>query len=599
MSQQDSMHKVLQTGKQCWHKSAPDDVRRAHKEGDPAAGWAPWRDHLARRRSPAPPGTLWQCDGNSLLWAAGQAGVDSETRRLLLSLQWLLDGESRLWIEKTEAWIEHTSAGPLDAPGALEAIGWALALPTAAVGFEATVWWRLLDHLVELAQEAGGTPQEGQPLVQQLLGGELALTLAYLFPEIAQCRKGAKSARKTLSAGIVELLDGEGLPNGRILDVFRPLLACWTRCRILGREMDKDCCSVKAGYQYEWAIRAALRLCRHDGSQALSTVNGQPDDGELLAAALACGGDEEDEAIASLALPGETPSKGLDDDLLPSPADHSAWASVAILQPDWGPDGPKLTAAWPEQDFRIELSQQQELLLQGTWTPEVRLGGKPLRPESAWQELCWVSDDDVDYLELELQMSRGVRIQRHIAMAREDKFLFLADAVFDCPDGPIDYCGRLSLAEDAGLGPAEETWEGFLTGQKAAALVLPLALPEWRVEQAPGQLAATSDALELQLSGTGGSLFAPLFLDFKPRRMTRPATWRRLTVAESLEIQPANVAVGYRVMVGKSQWLIYRSLTTAANRTLLGHNLATEMLVARFDRRGEVEPLIEIEGDEP
>ena len=36
---------------------------------------------------------------------------------------------------------------------------------------------------------------------------------------------------------------------------------------------------------------------------------------------------------------------------------------------------------------------------------------------------------------------------------------------------------------------------------------------------------------------------------------------------------------------------------TITNRTLLGHNLATEMLIARFDKKGEVEPLIEIEGE--
>jgi len=169
--------------------------------------------------------------------------------------------------------------------------------------------------------------------------------------------------------------------------------------------------------------------------------------------------------------------------------------------------------------------------------------------------------------------------------------------VLNCPDGAIDYYGRFSLAKDAGLAPAEETHEAFLMGQKAAALALPLALPEWRVESSPGGLVATSEAVEFQLSGQGGALFAPLFLDLKPRRMTRPLTWRRLTVAESLEIVPASVAVGYRVMVGKSQWLIYRSLSPAANRTLLGHNLATEMLIARFDRKGEVEALIEIEGE--
>jgi hypothetical protein len=596
MTQQDSIHDTLQGNKRFWHKSAPDEIRQAHREGDQESGWDLWRDHLASRSEPCPPSGLWACDGNALLWAAEEAEIDADTRRLLLGLQWLLEGPAT-WTEKANSWIESTSAGPLGVSDALASIGWAHGLTTAAATFEADVWWKLLGHLHGLAVEACEIPLDGQPLVQQLVGGELALTLAYLFPEVAPCRKVAKAARKVLSAGMLELIDGEGLPSSQILDVFRPLMACWTRCRILGQEMDKACSSAKAGYQYEWAIRAALRLSRPDGSQVFSSVNGQQDHSELIAAALGCGGDEDDEVIASLALPGRTPPKGLDTDLLPSPADHSAWASVAVLQPGWGRNEPKLATSYKGTDFRIELSQQKELLLAGTWTPEVRLDGKVLPIESAWQELCWVSDDDVDYLELEIQLGRGARIQRHIAMAREDRFLFLADAIFDCPTGTIDYCGRFSLAEEAGLAPAEETNEAFLMGQKAAALALPLALPEWRVEESPGQFTATSEAVELRLSGPGGALFAPLFLDLKSPRMTRPLTWRRLTVAESLEIVSPDVAVGYRVMVGKSQWLIYRSLTPATNRTLLGHNLATEMLIARFDKKGEVEPLIEIEGE--
>ncbi len=588
MTHLDSTHQRLQASDRLWHKSAPAQIRRAYRDGDREGCWARWRDHLTNRAAPPPPCELWSRDENALLWAAEEAPITTDARTLLQSLR------SRC-CDRSQAWIQSTSAGPLDASHALESLAWAHALPTAAATLESDAWWNLLDHLLELAHEANERPLDGQPLIQQLLGGELALTLAYLFPEITPCRKAAKTARQILSGGMIELIDGEGLPSSQILDIFRPLLACWTRCRLLGELMEKGCSNSKAGLQYEWAIRAALRLSRSNGSQVFSTVNGKGTDSDWIAAALASGGDEDDQAIASLALPGRKPAQGTAADLLPSPADHSAWASLAIMQPGWGRQEPKLAISYGGRDFRIELSQQKELLLNGTWTPELRLGGKKLQVESDWNELCWVSDDDVDYLELELQLSRGVRLQRHITMAREDRFLFLADAVFDCPDGTIDYCGRFSLADHVGLAPAEETNEAFLMGQKASALVLPLALPEWRVENSPGKLAATSDAVELQVSGEGGALFAPLFFDLKSRRMTRPATWRRLTVAQNLEIVPPHIAAGYRVMVGKHQWLIYRSLTPSINRTLLGHNLATEMLIARFDRKGEVEPLIEIE----
>lgn len=106
---------------------------------------------------------------------------------------------------------------------------------------------------------------------------------------------------------------------------------------------------------------------------------------------------------------------------------------------------------------------------------------------------------------------------------------------------------------------------------------------------------ATSQGLELHQAADGRRLMAPLFLDLDPRRMRRRLTWRQLTVAESLSIQAADVAVGYRVAIGSQQWLIYRSLGPRGNRTVLGHNLSTESLVARFDSSGEVESIVEIE----
>jgi hypothetical protein len=108
-------------------------------------------------------------------------------------------------------------------------------------------------------------------------------------------------------------------------------------------------------------------------------------------------------------------------------------------------------------------------------------------------------------------------------------------------------------------------------------------------------LEETERRLELRLSANGRCLFAPLFVDLKPRRLAKPLTWRQLTVAENLTVQPRDVAVGYRVLVGRAQWLIYRALATKANRTLLGHNLSSEFLVARFRRNGQVESLLEIE----
>jgi hypothetical protein len=108
-------------------------------------------------------------------------------------------------------------------------------------------------------------------------------------------------------------------------------------------------------------------------------------------------------------------------------------------------------------------------------------------------------------------------------------------------------------------------------------------------------LATTADEIQLRHRLTGNCLFVPIWIDLKRKRMEKPLTWRRLTVVEERQIQRADRAVGYRVQIGGKQWLFYRSLAPRANRTVLGKNLCTEFLVARFDGNGDCDPILEIE----
>jgi hypothetical protein len=226
----------------------------------------------------------------------------------------------------------------------------------------------------------------------------------------------------------------------------------------------------------------------------------------------------------------------------------------------------------------------------------VSVDGAAALPVSDWNELCWISDKDVDYLELEIELGDDIRVQRHLLLARKERFLLLADSVLGSRRAAIDYRSALPRCPGVAFQEACETREGSLTGRKPRARVLPLALPEWLADRRNGTLAATDAGIELRQQAEGQSLFAPLFLDLDRRRMNKPLTWRQLTVAESWAICPADAAVGYRVAIGKRQWLFYRSLNCPRNRTLLGHNLSSEMLAARFLPDGEVETLIEIEG---
>ena len=198
-------------------------------------------------------------------------------------------------------------------------------------------------------------------------------------------------------------------------------------------------------------------------------------------------------------------------------------------------------------------------------------------------------------LELEVDCQDGWQIQRQMLLARDDRFLLIADAVLGPQPAAIEYQVRFPCAKDIHFDPEGETREGVLGNHRKISAVLPLSLPEWRAAPAHGSLQTDGDALQLVIAERSPRLYVPLLFDLAPPRVSKRRTWRQLTVAEHLESQPRDVAVGYRVQLGNTQWLFYRSLAPRSSRSVLGQNVSNEFVAARFDLDGGLEELIEIE----
>jgi hypothetical protein len=589
-----------------WHTSAPEGVRRAIQAGQSSEAWLAWRTYLAQQSRLLVLDDLLASRQSWLLWALPD-GIDDRYLRLLLRQITQLDSngsaaarkkqESRLGLSLLAWTAPWRPDSECDERFACETLAWCYALPRLAEFFSAATWWGLLDFLLGVIHRAAANAARISPLVHQWLAGEAGLAMACLFPEIVRCRALGSKARAVLSAGLIDLLDGEGLPHSRNLGILRPLLACWTRCRAMGSEAPEGCFTEAAGNQYEWLVRNALRWSRPDGAQILTPGSAGAWCEDLFQAALRWGGDEDDRDIAALVLPRpkRAASRRVANMALPEAATHSQWAAAAILRAGWSPRDPQFSLVYPDGVVRAELRCGREILFSGDWDLEIRRDGKPVRTSAGWQDVCWISDESADYLELEKDLGDGLRIQRHALLAREDHFLILADGVIGDRPAKLEYRSTLPLAGQISFRPAGETHDGLLTAKKPLALVLPLALPEWRSDPRPGTLAQTRAGLELRRQASARSLWAPLFFDLQPGRFGKPFTWRHLTVAENLLAQPADVAVGYRVTIGKDQWLLYHSLGPRGNRTLLGHNLVSQTLVARFRGDGEIEPVLEIE----
>ena len=560
--------------------------------------WNAWCKHLAKRKRPVAINRLIASTGvHPLCWALPPAAPIQD------AALWIEGGlGSRRsaknwaqWAEGIESWLRTAESRPADPALALECLAWCHALPELSSTVEPDVWWRLLDFLIETAGESAGVDPAINPLAHQLLAGELPLTLAYVFPEITHCHALAKPASAALARGIDELLDGEGVPHCRNLVLLRPLLACWTRCRTMGRQIKKKLLPRLARVQYDWVPRQALRLTRPDGTQTLCE-EGKPWQRPLLEAALSLVNDSEDWAAADNVCGGRKlkPSarRAASE---PLPAMHSEWGESAVLLTDWSRRSPRLTVTFADRACLCELSNLGQVVWSGPWDPSVCIDGQTMSLQSDWEEVCWISDADADCLEIEADLGDGWQLQRQICLAREDRLLFMADVVLGSRAANIEYGCRLPVVDDISYRWGDATREVTLAGKRKLAVAMPLALPEWQAEESTGSLSASEDGLELKQRVDGVALYAPMFIDLHAKRFKKPLTWRRLTVAEKLEIQPPDVAVGYRVQLGRRQWLIYRSLSRRGNRSVLGQNISWEFQLGQFDAHGEVEPIVEIE----
>jgi hypothetical protein len=486
-------------------------------------------------------------------------------------------------------WLAAADTAPLTAAQALESLAWCGALPHLAADVDDQIWWRLLNHLVACACEPGEAPED--PLAGQLLFGELPLALAYSFGELSRCRALAEQGRRKIEEGYAKMLDPRGVPLARFLPWLRPLLASWTRSQVLSNPLSARRRGIDR--RYRGLAGAALRLSRPDGRAVLSQGGETAWDADFLKAVKKLGG-QKTTRLWRLTTKGRATRGNSQGN--PSAAFESELAALAMLRTDWTPDSPRLAVTYPGQQVRLELNVGQRTFWSGAWKLDLTLDGAALEPKGDWEQVCWVSDAAVDYLELAIELTCEVTVERHILLARQDRVLLLADTVTSARTGAIEYRGRLPLCGWSSFVGESETRDGTLViDRRPVARVLPLALPEWRVARSPGEVDQREESLELKQSAQAMRLFAPLFFDLDRRRLRQPSTWRQLTVAENRENVATDVAVGYRAQVGQLQWLAYRSLAPPAVRSVLGKSLMHQFLFGKFPQTGVVETLLEID----
>ncbi|QEF96839.1 hypothetical protein Mal15_08690 [Stieleria maiorica] len=530
-------------------------------------------------------------------------------------------------------------------------LSWAAAMPGLLHHLEEADWWSLLGTIQDFRD---GLLQRDPTHPAVLIGvAEIGLTLAHRLRALPSCRRLADSSIEALK----RWCEQDDLSVSAVLSQphqCRLALASLLRQRRLLRFVGPAKPSNKkkqrkngksksdvVGPAFEKSIDEigielatwVAALTGRGGVQAFSTLTTrevQDDVGKHGLLTYAADLDEESLRPAMKAALGTSQSKGrlAWQVSLPESMLHDEDARVACLLPEWDVRRGRMVVDYADRQTRLELAAGKSILISGTCESVVVVDGQPLEPEGDWEATCEYTDDDVHYLELEQLHQGGYVLQRQIMVVREDRCCFFADAVVrgrvpsgsarsaDNPgDGDgngtgrreqhkdpadalplIEYQVRLPLADKIDVQGEQETTELFLGDHRRRALVMPLSAGEWKNASSTTRLQATEDRHLLLAARGRGQLFVPLWMDLSRDRFASKRTWRQLTVGEQLKLIPPRTAAAFRIQLGKTQWIVYRSMAVSGPRTFMGKQIIADFYCARFDAEEEsYEDLITVE----
>jgi len=486
---------------------------------------------------------------------------------------------------------------------ACEAIAVVWLMPLAAVEGTQVVFDDLLSTLIRLTHATVDLKQS--VLAATLLSVELPITLNLQFPELAVVNLLWAKSIDDWKVILDQVADGNGMPTHWFTNEFTAVMGSWTRCSKLARYMERSALEGDSEDHFNWAIGQVLRLMRKDGSQLLSKQQTSPEDGAMVDQMLQLAADNDDWQAAKLccpALPVSSKSHKYDqikEDRLADPADESEWSKVAILRSKWKNKSDKLAVDFGGRDVQIELENGRSWL-GGALETEVLVDGKSVQLDSTWSQLCWFSDNEVVYLEIQNELEGGLgAIQRQFLVSRDYRFCFISDSVTlndkaSANQHKIEHHWKLPMAADVTFHPEKETNEGHLLSGKHRLNVLPITLPEWRVEFSRGSLATENSQVLTKYTVPASGLFQGLLIDLDHRRSRQPVTWRQLTVGENLEPVTIDKAVGFRVQLDRMQFLIYRSIAPIVGRTFMGQNHFCDFYLGHFNADGNCADLLKI-----
>lgn len=458
------------------------------------------------------------------------------------------------------------------------------------------------EHASVLTEPAGC---DATALTQAALSGELLWKAGLLFAGLADAVDWREAGRQHLQGALESWSDAAGRPAADAMPGLASAIGVAARSAAWGAAFGTALWGDESSSRFAAWVRTSIGMCQSGAQIALGEashatallldfaahvagVKGKSRPRRLLAALVAS--DEGEPVRGKL-------RRSLEEDVSESKraSFQSDETRVACLRTNWSPKADLVAIRHDAAMPTIDISLRGQPVFRGAWELDVRRNGRLVEFAPEWKATCWFSDDDADYLELQQILADGTHIERQLLLSRKLHCLVLADCVSHTGDEALELRSRLPVV--TGLIPHNETAtrECWLERDVLAVRAFPLALEDDRLHRANGSLIATDFAIELRQTSSKG-LFAPLVLDWNPKRANAPADWRKLTVSEDGKSVGIGHASGHRLRIGDHQIVVYRSLLRNDElRTVLGYHTAHETMIGLFDKDGDIQPLVLVE----
>jgi len=470
------------------------------------------------------------------------------------------------------------------------------------------LWRATLAAACGFVQEYQGR-SDGDPALtadeQLLIEGELPWRLGLLFRDIKGAPKLSKRGKKVIRRELEERTDGDGTPHATLLPHMGYWLAGLIRCGQWANRFGATLWDDDSTIRFNDLLEHSIRLYRPSGHWALSNGFAAPPQ-TLFEAASQLAGSDFKIGDLSFAWEGQKPprvngkSKSKKSTRTRSskriqlePSSQSDWADLACLRNGWEAECDSIVVNYNGEFPQIDFSVLGRTLFRGNWGLAIHVDGKPVEVKPQWTAICWNSDHDSDYLEIQQTFASGGRIERQVWLSRTSHFAILADSLSGFTGERIEYTSRLPLAAGAEQHPDNGDRETRIKCGPTLARVFPLYLPQDRLYSTPGGCGLFRDELVMKQVAGGSGLYAPVLLDWHPDRRRKAVQWRQLTVTEDGRILRGETAAGFRAKLGNQHLLAYRRLRNAGEpHTLLGFQTLDESVIGSFDKHGDVTPLL-------